>query len=266
MRLGLYAAKIAARPTARSNLVSFGALRTGLTAAPTAWQNAFRSFSTEAAAGDSSTSPEDSNLSLAYGQSLVNMMPHSIYEAQYVLGELCLVIDPSSVIEVLTFLRDHTSCQYKCLMDVTAVDYPERDARFEIVYNLLSVKYNSRIRVKTSVTELQPIDSATEVFPSAGWYEREIFDLFGTFFNNHSDLRRILTDYGFDGHPMRKDFPLTGYDSAEYDETEKTIVMRPLELAQEFRSFDFQSPWDQVTNASPDIVHIDSGDKDKDKQ
>ena len=138
-------------------------------------------FSTDAAADDTSTSPEDNNLTLAYGQSLVNMMPHSIYEAQYVLGELCLVIDPSSVIEVLTFLRDHTSCQYKCLMDVTAVDYPERDARFEIVYNLLSVKYNSRIRVKTSVTELQPIDSATEVFPSAGWYEREIFDLFGTF-------------------------------------------------------------------------------------
>ncbi len=222
-------------------------------------------FSTDAAADDTSTSPEDNNLTLAYGQSLVNMMPHSIYEAQYVLGELCLVIDPSSVIEVLTFLRDHTSCQYKCLMDVTAVDYPERDARFEIVYNLLSVKYNSRIRVKTSVTELQPIDSATEVYAAAGWYEREIFDLFGTFFNNHSDLRRILTDYGFDGHPMRKDFPLTGYDSAEYDETEKTIVMRPLELAQEFRSFDFQSPWDQVTPAQPDIVHIDAGDKDEDK-
>jgi NADH dehydrogenase (ubiquinone) Fe-S protein 3 len=222
-------------------------------------------FSTDAAADDTSTSPEDNNLTLAYGQSLVNMMPHSIYEAQYVLGELCLVIDPSSVIEVLTFLRDHTSCQYKCLMDVTAVDYPERDARFEIVYNLLSVKYNSRIRVKTSVTELQPLDSATEVYAAAGWYEREIFDLFGTFFNNHSDLRRILTDYGFDGHPMRKDFPLTGYDSAEYDETEKTIVMRPLELAQEFRSFDFQSPWDQVTPAQPDIVHIDAGDKDEDK-
>ena len=165
-------------------------------------------FSTDAAADDTSTSPEDNNLTLAYGQSLVNMMPHSIYEAQYVLGELCLVIDPSSVIEVLTFLRDHTSCQYKCLMDVTAVDYPERDARFEIVYNLLSVKYNSRIRVKTSVTELQPLDSATEVYAAAGWYEREIFDLFGTFFNNHSDLRRILTDYGFDGHPMRKGFPI----------------------------------------------------------
>ena len=115
------------------------------------------------------------------------------------------------------------------------------------------------------MTELQPIDSATEVFPRLDGTNVKYLT-YSAIFNNHSDLRRILTDYGFDGHPMRKDFPLTGHDSVEYDETEKTIVMRPLEQAQEFRSFDFQSPWDQVTNASPDIVHIDSGDKDKDKQ
>ena len=216
-----------------------------------------------AAPSDGDSVGED-NLTLAFGQSLINMLPHSIYEAQCVNEELTLIIDPTSVIEVLNFLRDHTSCQYKCLTSLCAVDYPERDSRFEVVYNLLSVKYNTRIRVKTSVTELQPVDSATELFSSAGWYEREVFDLFGIFFNNHSDLRRILTDYGFDGHPMRKDFPLTGYDSAEYDEKEKSIVMRPLELAQEFRTFDFASPWDQMTPATPDIVHIEADGRKSD--
>jgi NADH dehydrogenase (ubiquinone) Fe-S protein 3 len=225
----------------------------GINAAVSPSSNA---FSTDAGAEE--PAPGDGNLTLAFGQSLINMLPHSIYEAQCVNEELTLIIDPSSVLEVLLFLRDHTNCQYKCMTSLCAVDYPERDARFEMVYNLLSVKYNTRIRVKTSVAELQPVDSATELFSAAGWYEREVFDLFGIFFNNHSDLRRILTDYGFDGHPMRKDFPLTGYDSAEYDEKEKAIVMRPLELAQEFRTFDFASPWDQMTPATPDIVHIEA--------
>ena len=141
-------------------------------------------FSTEAGAEEAA--PGEGNLTLAFGQSLVNMLPHSIYEAQCVNDELTLVIDSSSVLEVLLFMRDHTNCQYKCLTSLCAVDYPEREERFEVVYNLLSVKYNTRIRVKTSVAELQPVDSATEVFSSAGWYEREVFDLYGIFFNNHS--------------------------------------------------------------------------------
>ena len=120
-----------------------------------------------------------------------------------------------------------------------------KEARFEVVYNLLSVKYNSRIRVKVAVDELTPIDSVTSIYNAAGWYEREVWDLYGVFFSNHPDLRRILTDYGFDGHPLSRDFPLTGHTEIRYDEAEKRIVTESVELAQEFRVFDFASPWDQ---------------------
>jgi NADH/F420H2 dehydrogenase subunit C len=136
--------------------------------------------------------------------------------------------------------------QYKVLVDVTAVDYPSRPLRFEVVYNLLSVTYNARIRIKTCVDEIQPLLSSSPVYSSAGWWEREIWDMFGIFFSNHPDLRRILTDYGFQGHPLRKDFPLTGYVEVRYDDSEKRVITESLELTQEFRFFDFSSPWEQI--------------------
>jgi len=145
------------------------------------------------------------------------------------------------------------------LIDICGVDYPEKEARFEVVYNLLSIKYNSRIRVKVVVDELTPIDSVTSIYNSAGWYEREVWDLYGVFFSNHPDLRRILTDYGFDGHPLRRDFPLTGHTEVRYDEAEKRIVTEPVELAQEFRVFDFASPWDQKV----DNLYLESVDTSK---
>lgn len=140
--------------------------------------------------------------------------------------------------------------QYKVLMDVTAVDYPSRPLRFEVVYNLLSVQYNARIRIKTSINEVNPLGSSTQVYSSAGWWEREVWDMFGIFFSNHPDLRRILTDYGFQGHPLRKDFPLTGYVEVRYDDSEKRVITESLELTQEFRFFDFSSPWEQLEKTS----------------
>ncbi|KAK2553149.1 NADH dehydrogenase [ubiquinone] iron-sulfur protein 3 [Acropora cervicornis] len=158
--------------------------------------------------------------------------------------ELELLIAPEGIIPVLTFLKDHTNAQYKSLADLTAVDKPGKPYRFEIVYNLLSLRYNARIRVKTYTDELTPIDSADPVFKAANWYEREIWDMYGVFFADHPDLRRILTDYGFEGHPFRKDFPLTGYVEVRYDDELKRVVCEPVEMAQEFRRFDFQTPWE----------------------
>jgi len=137
------------------------------------------------------------------------------------------------------------------MTDLCAVDYPERKARFEIVYNLISIRYNTRIRVKTSVDEVTPVDSVCDIFQAANWWEREVWDLFGVFFSNHPDLRRILTDYGFEGHPLRKDFPLSGYVEVRYDETQKRVVCEPVELSQEFRAFDFSSPWEQGFDQEP---------------
>ena len=138
----------------------------------------------------------------------------------------------------MTFLKYHTAAEYTMIADITAVDYPTRDARFEVVYNLLSVRHNSRIRVKTYADEATPVPSVTSLYDGANWYEREVYDLFGVFFVGHPDLRRIMTDYGFDGHPLRKDFPLTGYTEIRYDEEKKRIVVEPLELTQAFRNFE----------------------------
>ena len=134
-------------------------------------------------------------------------------------------------------------CQYNCLAAISGTDYPERENRFEVAYELLSTHYNRRVRVKTFVNEFTPISSVTGIYPAANWWEREIWDLYGVFFQNHPDLRRLLTDYGFQGHPMRKDFPLSGYVEVSYDEKLKRVITQPLELTQEFRSFDFRSPW-----------------------
>jgi NADH/F420H2 dehydrogenase subunit C len=185
----------------------------------------------------------NNEVQLNFGKSLVDMLP--IYTVTLSKGELALTVPVSSIVPTLKFLRDHTNCQFKVLIDICVVDYPEREARFEVVYNLLSVKYNTRIRVKTSVNEITPIESCYSIFKAGNWYEREAWDLYGVFFSNHPDLRRILTDYGFEGHPLRKDFPLSGYVEVRYDEIKKRVVCEPTELAQEFRNFDFSSPWNQ---------------------
>ncbi|KAI0307555.1 hypothetical protein B0F90DRAFT_1829158 [Multifurca ochricompacta] len=160
--------------------------------------------------------------------------------------ELTLYIAPSAVIPVLTFLRDHSQCQFKSVMDISGVDFPERDKRFEVVYHLLSIKFAARIRIKTYAGEADAVPSATSTFNGANWYEREAWDLFGIFFKDHPDLRRILTDYGFEGHPLRKDFPLTGYTEVRYDEEKKRVVYEPLQLTQAFRNFEALSPWEQI--------------------
>ena len=142
------------------------------------------------------------------------------------------------------FLRDYHAAQFATLIDIYAIDYPDRESRFEVVYELLSYRWNSRLSVKTNVSETQGIPSVVSIFPNANWAEREVWDMNGVFFYNHPDLRRILTDYGFQGHPLRKDFPLSGYSEVRYDEQLKRVVQEPLELAQEFRAFDFASPWE----------------------
>ncbi|KZF21036.1 NADH-ubiquinone oxidoreductase-like protein 30.4 kDa subunit [Xylona heveae TC161] len=182
-----------------------------------------------------------------YGQYLMSCLPKYIQQFSVWKDELTIYIPPAGVIPVFNFLKYHTAAEYTQVSDITAVDYPTRDQRFEVVYNLLSVRHNSRIRVKTYADEATPVPSITDLYDGANWYEREVYDLFGVFFVGHPDLRRIMTDYGFDGHPLRKDFPLTGYTEIRYDEEKKRIVVEPLELTQAFRNFEGgSSTWEQV--------------------
>ena len=182
---------------------------------------------------------------------VASAMPQDLLSSETRLGELSVVVRTSSIIKVLSFLRDDSNCLFKVLVDVCGVDHPNRDPRFDVVYNLLSLKHNQRIRVKVTTDEATPVPSVTPVFSSAGWYERETWDLYGIFFADHPDLRRILTDYGFEGHPLRKDFPLTGYVELRYDDEQKRVVYEPVKLTQEFRSFDFLSPWEGMTRMLP---------------
>lgn len=158
---------------------------------------------------------------------------------------LIIYTTESSIIKVISFLKWHVNCKYNQLIDITAVDYPSEEKRFHVVYQLLSVELNSRITVKVAVDPITPIPSIISLHPSAGWFEREVWDLFGVFFLNHPDLRRILTDYGFQGHPFRKDFPVTGFYQVRYDDEKKRVVSEPVELAQQIRTFDFVGPWNQ---------------------
>ncbi len=167
------------------------------------------------------------------------------------LGELTLHVAREDILKVLKFLRDDANCQFTTLLDICGVDFPEDEERFEVVYNLLSMVHNARIRLKLRTDEDTPIDSATSLFSSANWWEREAWDLFGIAFVGHPDLRRILTDYGFEGHPLRKDFPLTGYVELRYDDEQKRVVYEPVKLTQEYRSFDFLSPWEGVQRVLP---------------
>ncbi|NBZ87547.1 NADH-quinone oxidoreductase subunit C [Stagnihabitans tardus] len=159
-------------------------------------------------------------------------------------GELTVVVTLADLLPVLSFLKADQACRFNSLVDITAVDHPERPARFEVVYHLLSMYTNARIRVKASVAETDMVPSAIGIHPSANWMERETFDMFGILFSGHPDLRRILTDYGFRGHPLRKDFPTTGYTEVRYDEALKRVVYEPVKLVQEYRQFDFMSPWE----------------------
>jgi NADH-quinone oxidoreductase subunit C len=175
----------------------------------------------------------------------------ALVEAKVRNGELTLRVDREQIAKVLAFLRDDPNCQFKQLMDICGVDYPERERRFDVVYNLLSLTGNMRICVIVETDEDTPVPSVTDLYSSAGWFEREAWDLYGIFFSNHPDLRRILTDYGFEGHPLRKDFPLTGYVEVRYDDEQKRVVYEPVKLTQEFRSFDFLSPWEGMTQQLP---------------
>ncbi|PPR11643.1 MAG: NADH-quinone oxidoreductase chain 5 [Alphaproteobacteria bacterium MarineAlpha11_Bin1] len=160
------------------------------------------------------------------------------------LNELILETSTDGLASLLKLIRDDSNCLFKVLVDITAADYPEREERFEIVYNFLSLSHNQRIRIKLSTDEKTPVPSVVSLFSAAGWFEREVWDMFGVFFTDHPDLRRLLTDYGFEGHPLRKDFPLTGYVEVRYDEEQKRVIREPVKLTQDFRSFDFMSPWE----------------------
>ncbi len=178
------------------------------------------------------------------GAHVAACVPGAVLAQTLALGELTLTLDPDRLVETVTFLRDDPQCRFLCLIDVTAVDYPEREKRFDVVTHLLSPKYIRRIRLKVATDERAPVPSLVAVHPSANWFEREVYDLFGVFFSGHPDLRRLLTDYGFDGHPLRKDFPMTGYVEVRFDDEQKRVVYEPVKLDQAFRAFDFLSPWE----------------------
>lgn len=177
---------------------------------------------------------------------LPNRWVHKMERSEH---ENRLYTDTDYLFQLLWFLKYNTYTRFQVLIDICGVDYPSRKRRFEVVYNLLSTRYNSRIRVQTSVDEITRISSVVSLFPSAGWWEREVWDMFGVYFITHPDLRRILTDYGFEGHPLRKDFPLSGYVEVRYDDSEKRVVSEPIEMTQEFRYFDFASPWEQMARS-----------------
>jgi NADH-quinone oxidoreductase subunit C len=174
-----------------------------------------------------------------------------IQGASVAYGELTLLAEPGDIVDVLTFLKNDVQCQFFCFIDICGADYPGRALRFEVVYHLLSPRQNQRIRVKIATDEDTPVPSAVDVFPAADWYEREVYDLYGVLFTGHPDLRRILTDYGFEGHPLRKDFPMTGFVEVRYDDEAKRVIYEPVELRQEFRNFDFLSPWESTEYVLP---------------
>ncbi|MBL27371.1 MAG: NADH-quinone oxidoreductase subunit C [Rhodospirillaceae bacterium] len=182
---------------------------------------------------------------------LLSALPSQLEGGTTEYDELVVVAQASTIAKTMLFLRDDSECQFKQLIDVCGVDYPSRDPRFDVVYQLLSLRHNQRIRVKVRTDEATPIPSVTGIFSAAGWYEREVWDLYGVYFSDHPDLRRILTDYGFEGHPMRKDFPLTGFVELRYDEEQKRVAYQPVQLTQEFRRFDFLSPWEGARHILP---------------
>ncbi|WP_112323228.1 NADH-quinone oxidoreductase subunit C [Oceanibium sediminis] len=178
------------------------------------------------------------------GSMIAVRQEEAIIEASVRNGELNVAVGAATVPAFVKFLKTDGACQFTTLVDITAVDYPDRERRFDLVYHFLSMTQNQRIRVRVAVREDDIVPSITEIHPSANWFEREVFDMYGIMFSGHPDLRRILTDYGFRGHPLRKDFPTTGYVEVRYDEVEKRVIYEPVELVQEYRQFDFMSPWE----------------------
>ena len=174
-------------------------------------------------------------------------------------GELTLEARRAEIVKVISFLRDDPICKFSSLIDICGVDYPSRERRFAVVYHMLSMAHNTRIRIKVSTDETVPVHSITSLFPNADWYEREAFDMYGILFDQHPDLRRILTDYGFEGYPLRKDFPLSGFVEVRYDEERKAVVYEPVNLPQEYRSFDFMSPWEGAKYILPGDEKVEEG-------
>jgi len=185
------------------------------------------------------------------GQLIDDLLGDAIGPRSVAFGELTLNVEPEHILEVLKRLRDDSRLAFTQLMGLCGADYPGRAKRFDVVYHLLSMTQNLRLRIKVATDEMTPVPSAFEVFPAASWYERETYDMYGVLFTGHPDMRRILTDYGFDGHPLRKDFPLSGFVEVRYDDALKRVVYEPVKLSQEFRSFDFLSPWEGTDYVPP---------------
>lgn len=182
------------------------------------------------------------------GDYIGNALGAAVVKTEIAHGELAVTLTRAALFKGIQFLRDDSTTHCEMLADIAGVDYPDREERFEVVYNLLSVKHNHRIRVKVATDEDTPVASIVSLYPVAGWFEREAWDLYGIFFADNPDLRRILTDYGFEGHPLRKDFPLTGFVELRYDAEQRRVVYEPVKLTQDFRSFDFLSPWEGMTD------------------
>ncbi len=180
----------------------------------------------------------------ALGQTIVGALPGAALNYVVAFNQLTVSVEAGRIVEVVRFLRDNPNCRFVNITDITAVDYPEREKRFDVVYHFLSPTLNARIRLKAQADESTQVPSIIEVFPGADWFEREAYDLYGVIFIGHPDMRRLLTDYGFEGHPLRKDFPLTGFVEVRYDDQEKRVLYEPVRLNQEFRKFDFLSPWE----------------------
>jgi NADH-quinone oxidoreductase subunit C len=185
----------------------------------------------------------------ALAEALKTALPGAVSDSRIALGELTVTVERARIRDAAAWLRDDPAWRFKILIDICGADYPERAERFEVVYHFLSMHENLRIRLKTTTDATTTVPSILSIYPAANWYEREAFDLYGILFEGHPDLRRILTDYGFSGHPLRKDFPLTGFVEVRYDEEQKRVVYEPVKLPQEFRSFDFLSPWEGQPNA-----------------
>ena len=180
----------------------------------------------------------------ALGQTIVNALPGAASGHAVACNQLTITVEATRIVEVVRFLRDDPSCRFVSIIDVTAVDYPGRENRFDVIYHFLSPTLNERVRLRAEASETTQVPSIIEEFPGADWFERECYDLYGVIFTCHPDMRRLLTDYGFDGHPLRKDFPLTGFVEVRYDDQEKRVLYEPVRLNQEFRKFDFLSPWE----------------------
>ena len=185
------------------------------------------------------------------GEAIAAALPGAVTGHAVTHGELTVSANAGDIVQVATFLRDDPQCAFVCFIDVTAVDWPQRERRFDVVYHLLSPTKNQRVRVKIEVDEATSVASLVDVFPGANWFEREVYDLYGVVFTGHPDMRRLLTDYGFEGHPLRKDFPLTGFVEVRWDDEQKRVVYDKVRLAQEFRNFDFLSPWEGTDYVLP---------------